>query len=143
MKRDKDDPQVVELTEAEQVVHEWYMSLLDVGYGHHEAAERILTCVPIDKATWNVLNNQQFRDWLAGSKGPHDRPEICGSTLTVGTTDPSSTECDLKPGHYPETSHEGDDPLGVENLRVRWNGGGSCAGDPLPVTIVEWPRKQA
>lgn len=65
----------VELTEAEQVVHEWYQSLLDAGYGHHEAATQILDRVPIDKTTWRLLNQQDFRDWLTGYKPAEKRHE--------------------------------------------------------------------
>lgn len=59
----------------------------------------------------------------------------CGATLVLGTTDPSSTECDLNIEH--PDKHEGDDPLGCD-MRVRWTGGGTCAGDRLPVGGLEW-----
>ncbi len=68
MIRDPQDPQIVELSEGEQIVHEWYMSLLNMGWSHGEAVERILTSVHICGPTWSALNNQEFRDWLAGAK---------------------------------------------------------------------------
>lgn len=127
----------VELTGAEQVVKEWYDSLLDIGYSHTSACEAILHRVPIDGTTWHTLNQQDFRDWLYGHKA---EPAICGKVLTVGKVNPSSTECDLHPEHA-DQFHEGDDPLGASDMRVRWIGGGSIEGDPLPVRNVEWFAK--
>lgn len=61
----------------------------------------------------------------------------CGAHFTTGGVDPYGTECDLPTGHYPMTKHEGPDPFG-NDTRVKWNGGGSCAGDPLPYRDVEF-----
>lgn len=83
----------------------------------------------------HILTRQQIME------DPYLRLQTCGATLTVGSTDPSSTECDKDEGH--PMPHEGDDPLGVENLRVQWTGGGYCAGDPLPTHLIGWVNKPA
>lgn len=57
----------------------------------------------------------------------------CGVGISTGGFDPYGTSCDLDHGH--DGPHEGSDWFGVG--RLRWTGGGSCAGDPLPFTIVE------
>lgn len=57
----------------------------------------------------------------------------CGVGISTGGFDPYGTSCDLDRGH--EGPHEGTDWFGVG--RLRWTGGGMCAGDPLPFTIVE------
>lgn len=78
---------------------------------------------------WNMQRDRIVRQ--------ADEPEeVCNSFFVTAGRDPSSTECDLKPGHA-EEYHEGPDPFG-SNERVRWKGGGSCAGDRLPVTDVQW-----
>lgn len=65
-----------------------------------------------------------------------DRPDECGVTYVTGPDhDPYASTCDLQPIHAGK--HEGDDPLGSVGDRVRWNGGGSCAGDPVPCRDVE------
>lgn len=59
----------------------------------------------------------------------------CDVSITTGPThDPYSTACELKPSH--DGPHRGAHPLGVEDEMVEWIGGGICAGDPLPFTIV-------
>jgi hypothetical protein len=57
----------------------------------------------------------------------------CGVSITTGGFDPCGTSCDLDQGH--EGPHEGPDFFGEG--RLRWGGGGSCAGDPLPVRNLE------
>lgn len=47
-----------------------------------------------------------------------------------------STDCD-NPNPNHSDPHEGPDPFG-NDTRVRWEGGGSCAGDPLPYHNVVW-----
>jgi hypothetical protein len=73
--------------------------------------------------------------------GPYDwedeHERMCGASFVTGSSeDPYGTNCDQQVGHYPATKHEGDDPFG-NGGRVRWNGGGSAAGDPLPYRDVE------
>jgi hypothetical protein len=51
----------------------------------------------------------------------------CGATVNIGVED--SAVCDLPPWTRHST-HEGPTSLGG---RASWSGGGSCAGDPLPV----------
>lgn len=62
---------------------------------------------------------------------------VCGSELTLGAIvphDPYSTSCDLDPDHA--MPHEGPDPFNSEH-RMKWTGGGSIEGDPLPYRIVK------
>lgn len=59
-------------------------------------------------------------------------PEVCGIPVVFGGSDPSGAECDKSPGHGDD--HEGDSPFGEG--RVSWSGGGTCAGDALPVSNV-------
>lgn len=74
-----------------------------------------------------------------GAWGPmHVAPEVCGATLVLDGSDPVSSGCDLEPKHE-GVKHEGPCPYGTDG-RVRWEGGGMCAGDPLPVRNVEFPR---
>jgi hypothetical protein len=73
--------------------------------------------------------------------GPYDwedeHERTCNASFITGPSeDPYGTNCDQQVGHYPTTKHEGDDPFGGAG-RVRWNGGGSAAGDPLPYRDVE------
>jgi hypothetical protein len=83
------------------------------------------------------------RGWIPGAATamgfPEYEPEVCGAQFVTGGPDPYGTSCDQPPGHYPASKHEGDDPIFSEDgNRVRWTGGGSCAGDPLPVRDIEW-----
>lgn len=57
----------------------------------------------------------------------------CGGTYVTRGVDPYGTSCDLDGGH--EGPHEGPHPL-IDDLRQRWTGGGSVAGDPVPAHIV-------
>lgn len=68
-----------------------------------------------------------------------DHMSMCGQPFTTGGFDPYGTSCDLKHGH--EGPHEGDDPFGTGG-RVQWEGGGSCAGDPLPQRNVKFIPKE-
>lgn len=123
----------VKLTEAEEIVREWHTTLLDAGFGQHEAVATILDRVPIDGPTWNLLNQQDFRDWLTGSSQPQS---VCGKTAVIGKADPTLVECDLTP--HDDNKHEAPDPWGADNVRVRWEGGGTCADDALPARKFEW-----
>lgn len=63
--------------------------------------------------------------------------KLCHATYVTGPShDPYGTECDLEK-HGVDVKHEGPDPLGGPG-RVRWHGGGSIEGDPLPTRDVEW-----
>ena len=76
-------------------------------------------------------------DWT-GRDGD-EQPDECGAQLVTPGPDPYATSCDQPPGHYPASKHDGDDPIFPgPGMRVRWQGGGSCAGDPLPFRDVEW-----
>lgn len=65
----------------------------------------------------------------------------CGMSITYGPReDPYGASCDLPREDHPRDEngkllHEGDDSLA--DGRIRWTGGGSAAGDPLPFHIVE------
>ena len=70
---------------------------------------------------------EAYEAWLAG---------LCNASYVTGPAhDPYGTYCDLQQGH--DGKHEGDDPFG-NGGRVRWNGGGSIAGDPVRATDVEY-----
>lgn len=69
-----------------------------------------------------------FEEYLA------ELDSMCGKSYTTSGHDPYGTECDKPKGH-PEREHEGPHPLS-EHERLRWVGGGMCAGDPLPVTVL-------
>lgn len=62
MKRESE--RVVELTEAESVVKDWFDSLLDNGMGIEQAILEITNSVPIHGTTWDIINDQEFRGWL-------------------------------------------------------------------------------
>ena len=72
------------------------------------------------------MTEDEYYEWLESR---------CESGFTTGGHDPYGTSCDLERGH--DGPHEGGDPFGNEG-KVRWEGGGSCAGDPLPYRNVEW-----
>lgn len=60
--------------------------------------------------------------------------EPCGRSFTMGSAhDPYGVSCDLPEGH--DGPHQGDHPL-AEDERIGWTGGGSVAGDPLPVKLL-------
>jgi len=65
----------------------------------------------------------------------------CGVELVLGTVDPYGTACARQPGH--DGPHEGPDPFGEKGYRVRWVGGGFCAGDRLPHSDIEWVAPDA
>jgi|SRR5690349_5768763 len=63
----------------------------------------------------------------------------CGATYATSADDrrdPYATSCDLDRGH--DGKHEGDSPFEGDNRRVRWNGGGTIAGDAVLNRNVEW-----
>lgn len=64
--------------------------------------------------------------------------ERCLAGYVTGGQDPFGTDCDNEnPSH--EGPHEGPDPIDPESgRRVRWEGGGFCAGDPLPYRNVQY-----
>lgn len=65
---------------------------------------------------------------------------MCNRSYVMGPVhDPSATYCDRPKGH--SGKHEGDSPF--DDGRIRWNGGGSIEGDPLPVNDVEFIRAEA
>lgn len=67
----------VELTDAERVVKDWFNSLLDTGHSHASAIEQILLRTPVDGVTWKVLEDEEFRKYLAGIRfwGPLAKDE--------------------------------------------------------------------
>ena len=59
---------------------------------------------------------------------------MCHQSFTRGPSwDPYGTNCELEAGH--KGPHRGHDPFGVDAM-IEWEGGGYCAGDPLPVRNV-------
>jgi hypothetical protein len=68
--------------------------------------------------------------------------QTCSATYATGGSDPHATTCDQPRGHYKYgsntgTQHEGPDAFGGGG-RVKWSGGGTCAGDPIPYRDVEF-----
>lgn len=65
--------------------------------------------------------------------------ETCTAAYVAGTANPDAeqfaSDCDRDPGH--SGPHEGPCPFGTEQ-RVSWEGGGFCAGDPLPYRNVTY-----
>jgi hypothetical protein len=56
----------------------------------------------------------------------------CGVGILFGPIhDPYGSSCELDRGH--DGPHEG--PGMVEDTTMRWTGGGSCDGDPLPFSL--------
>lgn len=71
-------------------------------------------------------------------KDVEDEILYCGAPYKVGGSESFGSDCDNQDrNHYPATKHEGPCPFGTDQ-RVRWEGGGSCAGDPLPFRNVEY-----
>lgn len=70
----------------------------------------------------------------------HEMERMCSVSISTQGFDPYGTSCDLERENHPTDEHghllhEGPDFFGVG--RIRWTGGGSCVGDPLPYHIVE------
>ena len=65
-----------------------------------------------------------------------EQEKLCYAQFTCGPShDPYGTSCKLEKGH--KGPHRGSDPFG-NGGDVEWEGGGSCAGDPLPQRNVRW-----
>jgi len=64
-----------------------------------------------------------------------EQAKLCPSEFVTGGSDPYSSSCRLERNH--DGPHVGSDPLGGPGV-VRWEGGGSCAGDSLPYRNVQW-----
>lgn len=73
-----------------------------------------------------TVTEEEYYDWLNSR---------CFAQYVSGGFDPYATDCELEAGH--SGPHVGADPFGNDG-KVKWEGGGSCAGDPLPVRNVEW-----
>lgn len=81
--------------------------------------------------TSNLTDEEAYEAYCREEEARYERE--CGVSITVGPAhDPYSTSCELDKGHEPP--HSGPDPFGRDEP-LRWEGGGSCAGDPLPFTI--------
>ncbi len=67
-----------------------------------------------------------------------EQERLCGRSLTLGASaDPYGVTCDKDRGHA--GLHAGPDPISEDpDQRVCWSGGGTCAGDPLPVRNVRF-----
>lgn len=59
---------MIEFTDAELVILEWYSSLLDKGMGHDKALKEIRESVPQPGAVSKILQNGEFRSYLRGEK---------------------------------------------------------------------------
>lgn len=57
--------------------------------------------------------------------------DLCGRSITLGSRqDPYGASCELPIGH--SGPHISPDPFGRDG-HYEWSGGGTCAGDPLPI----------
>lgn len=59
---------MIEFTDAELVILEWYSSLLDSGFDHEKALEKIRESVPNPGMTQRILQNGAFRAFLRGER---------------------------------------------------------------------------
>jgi hypothetical protein len=59
-----------------------------------------------------------------------EQERMCGSSVTLGGSDPYGATCELDAGH--RGPHVSANPFGGDGV-YEWSGGGYCAGDPLPV----------
>lgn len=118
------------ITPAPEPETEYDEDALDLGY---VMAERASMGFPVI----GPLREAQDAAYEAYLAWQDDQPEECGASYTTGPSwDPYGTSCDLEPGH--DGPHEGLDPLPVvDGDRVQWQGGGMCAGDPLPYRDVK------
>jgi len=66
----------------------------------------------------------EYDEWVA------QQERICGVGVTLGGADPYGAECELDAGH--RGPHVSRNPFGGDGV-YEWSGGGSVAGDPLPV----------
>lgn len=90
-----------------------------------------------ENITWNVDAVRSYDAWVA------EQNSQCGAPLTIGPAhDPYGTNCDLSVDHAgdqraagEQVVHAGPHPMG--DGRIRWTGGGSLVGDPLPFHIIE------
>jgi hypothetical protein len=79
-----------------------------------------------------------YNEWAGGGE------EMCGAGFTTGPAhDPYGTGCEYSRRDHPRRDggallHRGGAPLGGPGDMVEWTGGGTCAGDPLPHTVVRY-----
>lgn len=104
-----------------------YYEAVDCGATHDDAMEAAhtngYTTMPPTEP-----EDAAYEAWCA------EQDAMCNTMLVIGPEhDPSGTSCELENGH--DGKHEGPHPIG--DGRIKWTGGGMCAGDPLPVRNVE------
>ena len=64
--------------------------------------------------------------------------QMANRCLAGFVTGEFGTDCDIEDPNHP-MPHEGQDPLDDRpGKRVQWEGGGFCAGDPLPYRNVKY-----
>lgn len=76
----------------------------------------------------NATTGLLVRDAASRDAWEHRYGQQCGRSIPLGYDD--GTSCDRPEGH--EGVHRGPSPHDAASV-VIWRGGGSCAGDPLPV----------
>lgn len=148
------NPQVeVELTEAEMVMKEWIDACINHGIAAPIAVEQICDMVPIPGTIWKLLSDPALTAYLTDDRKQlehwyyvqsHAEADAamgepgCLASFIPHRTDPESegTDCD-NPDPNHSGPHEGPDPLD-DSKRIRWDGGGFCAGDPLPYRNVQF-----
>lgn len=100
---------------------------------HGAMADAILDRLNLNVCPYGPLTLAEHESVEAYERYYEERDNECGNSISTGGFDPYGTSCDLPQGHA--GPHEGPDYFGCG--RLRWEGGGSCAGDPLPVRNVE------
>lgn len=102
-------------------------------YDHTDLEDAIMGRVMMGVCSFGPLTLAEHEGIEAYERYCTERENECGNSISTGGFDPYGTSCDLMHGHA--GPHEGPDYFGEG--RMSWEGGGSCAGDPLPVRNVE------
>ena len=130
-------------------------------YSRRTAVIRELTQVPTlpcpkCKGEQEIVAEFEFRDmdgsWAGYTKLAcgHNGPQECESGFSLGPDhDPYGVHCELDRSLHEKdergrTIHRGPNPLPAPGQEIiLWTGGGYCAGDPLPRTIVGYEAEKA
>lgn len=92
-----------------------------------------LACVAFVQHDVNGEERGGTNGWTPYDWEDYPEPQ-CDAFIDMGPAhDPYGTSCDQPVGHA--GPHQGPHPF-LEDEDIAWTGGGSCAGDPLPYTVV-------
>ena len=80
----------------------------------------------------DLMEDPAYLAWL------EEMERMCGRSVSLGSmNDPYAATCELEAGH--PGAHRSRNPFGGDG-HYEWTGGGTCAGDPLPVTNARFVR---